>query len=206
MSENRYRRKTPFRQAKEEVLIVCGGQTEQIYFDTFKQMFRLSLGNISVITAVEAKHPMQIVQYALKARQRKEGYNAIWCAFDKDEFTDFDEAIDYAGKNGIGVAFSNQAFEVWFINHYRQLNTPLHRRKYKEMLSRFISLPYDKDQDTVQKVCNELMTEAKVKAAITNSRLGYEQHKILTKPSKPSAYESCTTVYKLAKSLLNWVE
>ncbi|MDR1193071.1 MAG: RloB family protein [Peptococcaceae bacterium] len=108
MSESRYRRKAPFRQVKEEVLVVCGGQTEQIYFDLFKQVFRPSLGNISVTTAVEAKSPMQIVAYAIRARQRKESYNAVWRVFDKDDFTDFDDAIAYAGRHKIGAANSNK--------------------------------------------------------------------------------------------------
>ncbi|MDR1193068.1 MAG: RloB family protein [Peptococcaceae bacterium] len=206
MSESRYRRKSPFRQTKEEVLVVCGGQTEQIYFDLFKQVFRPSLGNISVITAVEAKSPMQIVAYAIRAQQRKEDYNAVWCVFDKDDFTDFDDAIAYAGRHKIGAAFSNQAFEVWFINHFRLLESSLHRNKYKEELGKLLVFPYDKNRDTVKKVCDALLTEEKVKTAIVHSRLGYERHVAATVPSRPSAFESCTTVYMLTRSLLNWVE
>lgn len=204
MNENRYSRKMPFRQPKEEVLVVCGGQTEQIYFDAFKQVFRPSLGNISVITAVEAKNPLQIVDYAIKARQRKDSYNAVWCVFDKDDFIDFDEAILHAKRNGIGAAFSNQAFEVWLINHCRLLNSTMHRSHYKEELTKLLSIQYDKNQDTVTKVCDALLTKEKVKTAITNARHGYERHKAFTAPSKPSVFESCTTVYELAKSLLNW--
>jgi hypothetical protein len=112
MSESKYRRRTPSRVAKEEVLVVCGGQTEKIYFDAFKQEFRLSLGNINVVTAVAAKSPMQIVEYAIKVREQKDSYNAVWCVFDKDDFTDYDDAIKTAQRNGIRTAFSNQAFEV----------------------------------------------------------------------------------------------
>jgi len=206
MSDSRYSRRAPFRQAKEEVLVVCGGQTEQIYFDAFKQVFRPSLGSISIVTAVEAKNPVQIVEYAVKARQRNMDYNAVWCVFDKDDFTDFDEAIIYARKNDIGAAFSNQAFEVWFINHCRLLDSTMHRNKYKEELSKLLTFPYDKSQDVMTKVCGALLTEEKVKAAITNARLGYERHVTYSRPLKPSAFESCTTVYRLAKSLLNWAE
>jgi hypothetical protein len=206
LSENRYRRKAPFRRTKEEVLIVCNGHTEQMYFDLFKRVFRLSLGNISVITTVEAKSPMQVVEYAIRSRQRKEDYNAVWCVFDKDDFTDFDDAIAHAGRHKIGVAFSNQAFEVWFINHFRLLESSLHRSKYKEELSKLLVFPYDKSRNTVTRVCDALLTEGKVKTAIANSRLGYERHVAATVPSEPSAFESCTTVYLLARSLLNWAE
>jgi hypothetical protein len=206
MNENRYRRKAPFRRVKEEVLVVCGGQTERTYFDLFKQVFRPSLGNISVITAVEAKSPLQIVEYAIRARQRKDDYNAVWCVFDKDDFADFDAAVSYAAQYKIGAAFSNQAFEVWFINHFRLLDSALHRGKYKEELSKLLAFPYDKSRDIVTKVCDALLTEEKVRAAITNARLGYERHVTDTFPSRPSAFESCTTVYMLARSLLRWAE
>jgi len=139
MSENRYKRKPPFRRAREEVLVVCGGQTEQIYFDTFKKVFKPLLGNISVVTAVKTKNPIRRVDYAIKMRLQNEGYNTVWCVFDKDDFADFDEAIDCARKNRIDTAFSNQAFEIWFINHYKQFSAPLHRRKHNEELTQLLS-------------------------------------------------------------------
>ena len=206
MSKNKYGRKTPFRQAKEEVLVVCGGQTEKIYFDAFKLIFRPSLGNINIVTAVKAKNPMQIVHFAIKMREQKETYNAVWCVFDKDDFTDFDESIKFAKRNGIETAFSNQAFEVWFINHYRLLNTSLHRNKYKEELGKYLSFSYDKNQEIIIKVCDILLTADKLKEAIKNARFSYEHHKTYTKPALPSAFESCTTVFILIKSLLNWVD
>ena len=204
MNKSRYSRSAPFRTVKEEVLVVCGGQTEQIYFDAFKQVFRPSLGNIRVVTAVETKSPMQIVEYAIKAWQRKDNYNAVWCVFDKDDFTDFDDAIRFAQRNSIGTAFSNQAFEVWFINHYRLLDSAMHRNKYREELTRLLAFQYDKSQSTVHQVCEMLLTEDQVKTAIANARFGYERHIIESKPRNPSAFESCTTVYLLVKSLLNW--
>ncbi|MDR2671665.1 MAG: hypothetical protein LBC26_08100, partial [Oscillospiraceae bacterium] len=72
--------------------------------------------------------------------------------------------------------------------------------------SKLLSFPYEKRQDVIVRVCDALLTEEKVKAAIANARLGYERHKAHTIPAAPSAFESCTTVYRLARSLLNWVE
>jgi len=173
MSE-RYNRRPPFRPAKEEVLVVCGGQTEQIYFETFKQVYRPALGNISVVTAVAARSPMQIVEYAIKARQRKDSCNAVWCVFDKDDFTDFDEAVSYAKRKGIYTAYSNQAFEVWFINHIRFLKGAMNRTRYRDELSKLLSFEYDKGADVAERVCGVLLTDEKVHTAITNARLGHE--------------------------------
>jgi hypothetical protein len=188
------------------VLVVCGGKTEQIYFNLFKQTFRFPLENINVTTTLETKNPLRVVEYAILMRQQKEYYNAVWCVFDKDAFTDFDDAIAHAGRHKIGVAFSNQAFEVWFINHFRLLESALHRNRYKDELGKLLVFPYDKSRETVTKTCGAILTEEKVKAAIANARLGYERHVTNTVPSRPSVFESCTTVYMLARSLLNWVE
>ena len=163
MSKNKYGRKAPFRQTKEEILIICGGQTEQIYFDAFRQKFKPWLGNIVIVTAVKAKNPMQIVEYAIKTWKQKNTFNAVWCVFDKDEFADFDEAIDYAKQNNIHTAYSNQAFEIWFINHYRRLYTSHHRNKYREELNKFFPFPYEKDHETIVRVCNDILTENKTK-------------------------------------------
>ena len=206
MNKNKYGRKPPFRQTKEEVLVVCGGKTEQIYFDIFKQKFKPSLGNIIIVTALKAQNPIQIVEYAINIRQQKNSYNSVWCVFDKDDFPDFDEAIDYAKQNGIYTAYSNQAFEIWFINHYRRLYTSLHRNKYKDELNKFLSFPYDKDHGTITRVCDTILTENKLKEAIKNTRYGYEYHKTYTKSKKASEYESCTTIFMLVRDLLNWIE
>jgi hypothetical protein len=206
MRENRYRRRDSFRAAKEEVLVVCGGQTEELYFKAFNRVFQPSLGTVRIVTAMEARNPMQIVEYAIKARRQKDDYNAVWCVFDKDEFPDFDNAIEYAKSHGIQTAFSNQAFEVWFINHFRLLNSPLGRSHYKDELSKLLAFPYDKSKSTVNRVCEKLLTDKMLKTAIAHTRLGYERHAADTKPAKPSAYESCSTVFRLAKSLLDWTD
>jgi hypothetical protein len=206
MSDNKYRRKTPSREARDEVLVVCGGQTERIYFDEFTKVFRPSLGNVRVITAVEPKNPTQVVDYALKERHKNDSHNSIWCIFDKDIFDDFDEAISYAKQNNVRVAFSNQAFEVWFINHFRLLESAMHRNKYKKELSKWLSFTYDKSKDSILKVCEVLLTEEKVKTAMDNSRAGYERHRVNAVSLNPSVFESCTTVYWLTEELLNWAK
>ncbi|MDR1536684.1 MAG: hypothetical protein LBU32_01575 [Clostridiales bacterium] len=56
------------------------------------------------------------------------------------------------------------------------------------------------------KVSEALLTDEQIKTAIDNARLGYERHIAYTSPAKPSAFESCTTVFRLAKSLLSWAD
>jgi hypothetical protein len=204
MSDSKYKRRAPFKQAREEVLVVCGGRTEELYFKAFNRAFHPSLGRVSIVTVMEAKNPLKIVEYAVRERQRNNTYNAVWCVFDKDDFPDFDDAIYFARRNDIGTAFSNQAFELWFINHFKILNSPMHRSKYKSVLTGLLNFTYDKGESTVNKVCKTLLVENYVKTAINNTRLGYERHIVNNPSSKPSAFESCTTVFMLIKSLLEW--
>ena len=42
---SKYKRKSPKRQLRDRVLILCGGQTEEIYFNKFKQKYKDGLNN-----------------------------------------------------------------------------------------------------------------------------------------------------------------
>lgn len=67
---------------------------------------------------------MALVREAISAReqekQKGKSFNFCWIVFDKDDYQDFDEAIEFAGKNGFEVAYSNQAFELWFLLHFKK--------------------------------------------------------------------------------------
>lgn len=45
-------------------------------------------------------------------------YQNIWVVFDKDDFMDFDQAIEEGQNRGYQVAWSNQAFEYWLYLHF----------------------------------------------------------------------------------------
>jgi hypothetical protein len=61
--------------------------------------------------------------------------------FDKDDFDvdEFNKAIQTAKKNGIGCAWSNEAFELWFLLHfYNSDNEAVHagRKKYGKYMEK----------------------------------------------------------------------
>jgi hypothetical protein len=60
-------------------------------------------------------------------------FDEIWCVFDRDEHPFVDEAIELATRNGIGVAFSNPCFELWFVLHARDLRRHTDRHKVQAM-------------------------------------------------------------------------
>jgi hypothetical protein len=122
------------------ILIVCEGQTEKLYFESFPvlgvKIKAIDLKGQAKLKLVESTK--EIVENA------KEEYIEIWCVFDMDvkrgadEFADFDNAISKALHFGYKIAYSNDAFELWFYLHYN-LTESQHLRSfyYKELGKRF---------------------------------------------------------------------
>ena len=57
---------------------------------------------------------------------------------------DFNEAIRLAESNGFQVAYSNQAFEYWFLLHFNIYRGYIHRNDYEQMLSQQMKVKYSK--------------------------------------------------------------
>ena len=95
-----------------------GVNTEPDYFNAF----RLTSATVKAIG--QGMGTLALVQKAInikeQERQRGRTYNQNWVVFDKDDFSenDFNSAILSARQNGFEVAYSNQAFEFWFLLHF----------------------------------------------------------------------------------------
>ena len=112
-------RRQGVREIKQSFLIVCEGEnTEPDYF----KAFRMTAATVKALG--QAMNTMALVNKAISIReadhQKKREYDQCWVVFDKDDFPaqDFNQAIQLAEKNGFRVAYSNQAFEYWFLLHY----------------------------------------------------------------------------------------
>ncbi|MBC8630497.1 RloB domain-containing protein [[Eubacterium] tenue] len=179
---------------KNTILIVCGGSTEELYF----KKFRSDLGKIVVKPILNNESPRRIVERAIKERDKgKDTYIQTWCVFDKDDFSDFDDAIQLARKNNIEVAFSNQAFELWFILHFKYVAHSMHRDKYKLEIKSLTGEDYSKTNDKMYDLLKNKMDQA-----ITNAKKGHQTHSL--ENEKYSTWESCTTVYRLVEELNRW--
>ena len=56
-------------------------------------------------------------------------YQNVWVVFDKDDFLDFDQAIQCGVEKGYKIAWSNQSFEYWL--YFRlKIRRPKLRRGY----------------------------------------------------------------------------
>ena len=61
-------------------------------------------------------------------------FDRVWIVFDKDDFDDFNAAIAKARRYGFKTAWTNEAFELWYILHFEYLDTGISRHDYLEKL------------------------------------------------------------------------
>lgn len=183
------------RKVKNIILIVCGGKTEKVYFDKFKSR----VAQIRVEPVINADSPLNIVKYAIEIRTDE--CLETWVVFDKDNFDCFDKAISMAEDHGVKVAFSNQAFELWFILHFKRLEGGFHRDNYEyeinKLLKRDRKNKFTKPYDSIFPCL-----KSKMENAITYAKIGHQKHIRDNYGMSKSKWESCTIVYELVDRLI----
>lgn len=189
-------RKQGTREVKQSFLIVCEGvRTEPDYF----KAFRMTTATVKAIG--QAMNTVSLVNKAISIREadlkKKREYDQCWVAFDKDDFPakDFNQAIALAKKNGFQVAYSNQAFEYWFLLHFNPYKGAIHRNSYPEMLTKLTGLSYSKSEGFGAVMYNRLINLQP--QAIKNAKA------VLAEISRgnPAMEESSTTVHILVNEL-----
>ena len=189
-------RRQGVREIKQSFLIVCEGEkTEPDYF----KAFRMTAATIKAVG--QAMNTMTLVNKAISIREadqkRKRVYDQCWVVFDKDDFPakDFNQAIQLAEKNGFHVAYSNQAFEYWFLLHYNLYTGAIHRNQYKDMLTRLTGMPYSKSEGYGAVMYNLLLSRQQ--QAISNAETVFAE----ISHGNPAEEESSTTVQRLVSEL-----
>lgn len=190
------RRVSSTRVVKKSFLIICEGEnTEPDYFNAF----RLTSANIKAVG--QGINTIGLVQKAItiKEEEKRKGnaFDQYWVVFDKDDFpnNDFNNAISLAQQNGFMVAYSNQAFELWFLLHFNLIQGPLHRNQYLPKLNNNLTFQYSKDKGVGNKMYNEL--KSKQSEAIKNANIILQQMQDVS----PAQAESSTTVHLLVEEL-----
>ena len=195
------RKQRPSRRTKDTIVIVCGRtKTEVNYFKSFgSKIGRLGKVRVEVLgTGSNTAEPLALVEKAVSLKESDSSIAAVWAVFDKDNF-DLGPAIDKADDSGVSVAWSNQAFEIWFILHFEFLTREVNRVKYGDILQKHLGSKYEKnDRNLFDK------TFAMIENAIENAKKGHQQH--TTFGNDPDSACSCTTVYKLVEELLKWID
>lgn len=119
-------------------LIVCEGKkTEPNYFKAFIDNRRSEVKEVNVkgcgCSTCQLINEAKKIQEKLE-HERQVSFDRVWLVFDKDEFKDFNKAIAEAKKEKMNCAWSNQAFELWYVLHFLYLDTGVDRKQYIEMI------------------------------------------------------------------------
>jgi len=183
-----------------KVLILCGDKDEKLYFDRYKSTLK-GLRNVTVeISIHKHRDPLSLVKEAAKQKTDNK-YHEVWAVFDKDEFSQFDEAIACAERLDVEYAFSNRSIEYWFLLHYENYTRAMSQKDLENELSKHLCFKYDKSEDSTRKTCKAI--EGNLEDAEGRAKVGHERHQ-RDSGNSPSNWCSCTAVYRLTKRLREW--
>lgn len=189
-------------------LIVCEGtKTEPNYFQSFTS--KQSGNTIFIETFGTATNTIQVVQKAIDLRNNAaKDYDAVWAVFDKDNFSakDFNAAIQLAEREQIGCAWTNEAFELWYLLHFVNRTTPMSRKDYQKAIEAqlkkkaghsYQGYTYKKNDEKMLQRLQEYGNEAEAcKRALRLEKEGQD-----TYPNRFADQNPCTTVFKLVQQL-----
>lgn len=194
MKYQRYKRRAGNRGApKQRILIVTEGtKTEPYYF----QSFRVSSAFVEIDGA--GRNTDSLVEWAIELKKQaakdKEPYDQIWCVFDKDScpLQNFNRALKLADNQGLKIAYTNEAFELWYLLHFDYHTSGISRNQYAGMLTIRLGRDYRKNDTTIY---DEL--KARQPAALRNASTLLATYA----PPDPGKNNPSTTVHLLIQEL-----
>ena len=179
---------------RKTFMIFTEGQTEEGYFKKFKVRCKTIPGGNALHIVEEA-----IVQ----KKQLKKSYDEYWIVFDQDATTknDFLKAMSLAKENGMKVAYSCQAFEIWWLFHFTEITAPIQRKDYEKKLKKYIPNYKQREKGLSQGERMWLQLNKLKEIGIANAKKAHGKF-----PQPELAFgQSVTTVYELVELLGgNW--
>ncbi|RLT37734.1 MAG: RloB domain-containing protein [Chloroflexi bacterium] len=176
------------REIRQRFLIVCEGKkTEPNYFRKFRVPgLVLDIHGLGL-------DPKNLVNEAV-ARRTDGEYDQVWCVFDRDSWTvdDFNGALSSARERDIQVAWSNEAFELWYLLHFNYHDTAIPRAEYITRLDKVLGHTYAKNSTEIY---DELAT--RMGTALKNAAMLLAQYD----PPNPATDNPATTVHLLVEEL-----
>ena len=193
------------RNERKNYLIVCEGErTEPNYFTTLKR--KLPKGLVEIDIEGAGANTLSLVDIAIRIKNEQaerakksiiqRPYDHVWVVFDKDDFPNrnFNNAIFKARSNKIAVAYTNEAFELWYLLHFEFHNTAISRHQYYPILTRYLGREYAKNSEDMYDLLAEIGDETQaIKWASVLLKHSDFQNPALSNPS--------TTVHRLVQDL-----
>ncbi|MDR1897394.1 MAG: RloB family protein [Prevotellaceae bacterium] len=209
-------RKENVRPKRRFFLIVCEGEkTEPNYFESLKDNLPRGVLDVCDVKIIgTGNNTKSLVKKAKQLRVdiEKDTYRRIdklWVVFDKDSFTpdSFNSAIqECLNKRDIACAWTNEAFELWFLLHFHYFNTGISRRQYQKKIEEnfqskgLLNYTYQKNSTEMYKILNQY---GSLKNAIANAK---NLEKLYAGQSDFANQNPCTMVHKLVEELLKLEE
>ncbi len=193
------------------LIVTEGVETEKNYFENIGKIITELFNNEVIVEKITlnvkgtGRSTKVLVNEAIKKRSLS-SYSDVWVVFDKDNNTDFDEAIALAKKEGFNVAWSNESFELWLLLHFQDLKASIHRNDYISKLnSHFKSKnincgTYDKN---IKDIFD--LTKPYVETAIKRSNELLAFHKE-NNNCNPNKMNPGTTVQNLVEELVKYIK
>lgn len=140
-----HKRKRDVRKKRRYYLILCEGEkTEPNYFQGLKEdLPKGVLIYYQIDIEGTGRNTESLVDEALRLKKlyEKESNRPIdrlWVLFDRDSFSanDFNNAVWRCqnSKPEIGCAWSNEAFELWYLLHFHFYNNGMSRKDYQDSI------------------------------------------------------------------------
>lgn len=194
-------RRLDTREERQRFLIVCEGEkTEPNYFESFKQDLPRHVVQLDVYG--EGANTLSLIARAQDIRDRRVfgdyPFDQVWVVFDRDSFdpADFDNAISKAASDGMHCAWSNEAFELWYILHFEFRNTGMCRADYQGRLGALLGETYRKNAPDMYKKLSMLGIQTQAVAWAKALR-----DEFLAAGIPPSRSNPSTTVFELVEQL-----
>lgn len=208
-SANRRARQVAVRRPRQRFLIVCEGtRTEPLYFQAIRaRVLDLASGFVDIepddiVIKGTGYNTQGVLDRAVRFRDAQVGspyeYDQVWAVFDKDSFppANFDNAIAAAPGRKIRVAWSNEAFELWYLLHFENLQSGLSRTQYGGKLGEYLGTPYRKNMVDIYRLLQERGDERLAHRYAARLEREWRLKKVPCSAANP-----CTTVFKLVAEL-----
>ena len=200
------------RSMRRYYLIVCeGGKTEPNYFEGLKRdlpkgvltYYRIEVQGTGFNTLTLVDEALRLQN--LHQQQTGRLVDRLWIVFDRDSFPpeDFNSAIRRCnGMNPtVGCAWSNEAFELWYLLHFHYYNNPVMRTDFKALIEENLrplagtSYEYRKNHPDMYSLLKRYGSREN---AIRHAR---QLHALYSRRQDYANHNPCTTVYMLVEEL-----
>lgn len=176
---------------RKSFMLFTEGETEEGYFKTFKVRCK----------TIKGGNTLRLVEEAIVQKENvKKYHDQYWVVVDKDDSTDVDflKAIELAQKHQLRVAYSCEAFEIWWLFHFIQIQAPIQRKYYEKKINQYMKEYSSREKGLDQGRHMRLLLNPLLSNGIEHAKQAHQkfQHPAI------AYHQSVTTVYELVELLI----